>query len=107
MIDDLDDGSELAVGRVVALDDNDATNLNEAPVRSLNQCFAHGAGFLLIEVLVLPRTDVKSLSKLTRRGRDRAYRSKLLYPFEVVGGMELLDPAGDDNFFGDRGQCGL
>lgn len=41
MVDDLDDGSQSASEGVVAVDSNNAANLNEAPVGSLNDCFAH------------------------------------------------------------------
>lgn len=44
VVDDLDDGGQAAVVGVVAVDQNDAADLNEAPVGSLNRCFAHCDG---------------------------------------------------------------
>lgn len=41
MVDDLDDGSKSAGEGVVSVDGDNAANLNEAPVGSLNHCFAH------------------------------------------------------------------
>lgn len=41
MVDDLDDGCQSASVRVVAVDGNNAADLDEAPVGSLNHCFAH------------------------------------------------------------------
>jgi hypothetical protein len=41
VVNDLDDGSKSASEGVVSVDGNNATNLNEAPVGSLNHCFAH------------------------------------------------------------------
>ena len=46
MVDNLDDSGESAGVGVVAVDEHDAANLNEAPVGSLNDCFAHGDGGL-------------------------------------------------------------
>lgn len=46
MVDDLDNSSKLAAVRVVTVDDDDTANLNEAPVGSLDQCFAHCDGGL-------------------------------------------------------------
>lgn len=47
VVDDLDDGCEAASVGVVAVDDNDAANLNEAPVGSLNHGFTHCNGGLI------------------------------------------------------------
>lgn len=44
VVDDLDDGSQTAVVGVLAVDQQNTANLNEAPVGSLNQCFAHCDG---------------------------------------------------------------
>jgi hypothetical protein len=80
---------------VGALDNNDAANLNEAPVGSLNQCFAHVAGCLVMNLLVV--SSMKECEVVVggdSGGRDRAYRSKLFYPFEVVGGYGAAGPAG-------------
>lgn len=41
VVDDLDNGGEAAGEGVVAVDDNNAANLNEAPVGTLDHCFAH------------------------------------------------------------------
>lgn len=41
VVDDLDDGSESASEGVVVAENNNAADLNEAPVGSLNQSFAH------------------------------------------------------------------
>lgn len=46
VVDDLDDGGQAAGEGVVAVDENDAADLNEAPVGSLNHCFAHRDGCL-------------------------------------------------------------
>jgi hypothetical protein len=43
VVDDLDDSGELAGVGVVAIDDNDTANLNEAPGGTLDQCFTHCA----------------------------------------------------------------
>ena len=82
MVDDLDNSGDPAVGRVVgALDNNNAANLNEAPVGSLNQCFAHVAGSLVERELVV-------LSMLRMRGCRRWFGRigsvltvELFYPF--------------------------
>lgn len=47
VVDDLDDGCKPASVGVVAVDDNDAANLNEAPVGSLNHGFTHCNGGLV------------------------------------------------------------
>ena len=44
MVDDLDDRGQAAGEGVVAVDNNDTANLNEAPVRTLNDCVAHCDG---------------------------------------------------------------
>lgn len=41
MVDDLDDGGELARVGVIPIDENDTANLNKAPGGTLDQCFAH------------------------------------------------------------------
>lgn len=41
MVDDLDDGGNSASEGVVAVDSHDTADLNEAPLGSLNHCFAH------------------------------------------------------------------
>lgn len=47
MVDDFDNGGKLASVGVVAVDDNDSADLNEAPVGSLNDCVAHFDGDLI------------------------------------------------------------
>lgn len=46
VVDNLDHGSQAAGIRVVALDDDDAADLDKAPVGSLNDCFTHCDGDL-------------------------------------------------------------
>lgn len=46
VVDDLDDRGQAAREGVVAVDDNDTADLDEAPVRTLNDCVAHCAGDL-------------------------------------------------------------
>jgi hypothetical protein len=47
VVDDLDDRGQAAGEGVVAVDNNDTANLNEAPVRTLNDCVAHCDGDLI------------------------------------------------------------
>lgn len=44
VVDDLDNGSKSAGEGVIPVDGDNAANLNEAPVGSLNHCFAHCDG---------------------------------------------------------------
>lgn len=46
VVDDLDDRGQAAREGVVAVDDNDTADLDEAPVRTLNDCVAHCDGDL-------------------------------------------------------------
>lgn len=48
MVDDLDNGGKSASEGVVSVDSDNAANLNEAPVGSLNHCFAHCDGVLIV-----------------------------------------------------------
>ena len=47
VVNDLDDRGESASVGVVAVDNNDTANLNEAPVRTLNGSVAHFVGDLV------------------------------------------------------------
>jgi hypothetical protein len=46
VVDNLDNGSQVASEGVVAVDHDDSANLNEAPVGTLNNSVAHCAGDL-------------------------------------------------------------
>jgi hypothetical protein len=85
VVNDLDDGGEFAALRVVASDDNDAANLNEAPVASLDQCFAHVAGGLRVErVSGLMLKGNASIETLRVKDGFRAHSRRLVYRSEVI-----------------------
>lgn len=58
MVNDLDNGSESALARVAVSDNDDAADLDEAPVGSLNKCFAHCDGDLVKEYSSQPEALV-------------------------------------------------
>ena len=66
VVDDLDDRGQVASEGVVAVDNNDSANLNEAPVRTLNDCVAHCDGDLcsgrLVEMFKIRARSVYSNS---------------------------------------------
>lgn len=60
VVDDLDDGSQTAIVGVLAVDQQNTADLNEAPVGTLNQCFAHCDGIYFGGVLVGYVHSIKS-----------------------------------------------
>lgn len=46
VVDDLDDGSQSASEGAVALDEDDAADLDQAPFRRLDGCVTHCVGML-------------------------------------------------------------
>lgn len=73
VVDDLNNGGQSAIVGVVAVDQYNAANLNEAPVRTLNQCFAHCDGDLMSWLVSHKVFSGSGLSMLASRNTEEGY----------------------------------
>lgn len=95
MVDNLDNRGQAAGEGVVAVDNDDTANLNEAPVGTLNNCVAHCDGDLTGSGQSRDLESCVMIVQVQLRSRDSGVHTKCRYAVrlvDVTGAYTLKTP---------------